>query len=209
MSNSLTDVEQPQNPPRRATALQTTIKLLAWLLAVFLNLFPGATYFADRAPPFFPSLGIFVSAFGIVIWIWSQHRSKDYRGLQGRNVKCLVTAILILVIYEVLLQYSTVTPPHGREGNRRQIGFYMCLLTDKARSKIDELANADPPIAVTTPNKLMNIFGVWGGEGRTDEIWPLWTILLMGFLLCLLFLVGFGLWVHSLAGLLRYFTAHE
>jgi hypothetical protein len=90
-----------------------------------------------------------------------------------------------------------------------QIGFYMFVLTEKAQDLIRNLPHGDPPIEINTPNDLLNSIGVWGGSGRTDELWPLWTIVFAGVALIAVFLSACFIWAYGLGILLRYFNSKD
>jgi len=57
-----------------------------------------------------------------------------------------------------------------------------------------------------TPDKLLLAFGIWGGKGRTDEIWRTRWIVTAGLLLVVLFTCGFLLWTYGFALLAKFIS---
>jgi hypothetical protein len=193
-----------ESPPERIAGIMSQLR---WLAGLSLQGFPAAAWYYELAPPFFPQLGLFVTVMGIAVVVWSHEREKRFHNLPWRSVVVIVMAITLLATYLLALRYLTVLPPQNRVGNRRQIGFYMeeWSLTPLALATIHKLAQERPPVEVNTPSQLMNIFGVWGGQGTTDEIWKFWTVMLAGALLFGFFVVGFILWAYGLGILVRHF----
>jgi hypothetical protein len=209
MDNAQHDLKTPDNLPRRTSAMAKIVTNISWLVGAFTQSFPAVADFSGHAPPYFPRVGVLVSVLGLCVFAWSYFRARKSRRLLGRGLAYVVTSILLLAIYGVFLEYCTVRPPPHREGySRRQIGFYMVnwSLTDQAKRDREKLLSQDPPIEINTPNDFMKIYGVWGGEGRTDEIWTLWSIILAGSLMLVLFLAAFISWAYGIALVARYFN---
>jgi hypothetical protein len=200
------DEQVAADPPPRARKIVTALRGLGAVVAAFTQFFPGAAYFYDFAPPFFPPLGIFVSIVGVVVMLLSYNYWRHKKNVGGWSIALIVAAVILLAVYGVCLQYLTVIPPQGRSGGRRQIGFYMAefSLTPKAFDLVMHPEKLNPPREISTPNDLMGAFGVWGGVGRTDEIWTLQSILLAGTALFCLFLAGFVVWACGIGALARY-----
>jgi orotate phosphoribosyltransferase len=200
---------RPANLPQGAKRLESRLSAISWILAIAQATFPGATYFLEIAPPFFPTLSLLTAALTIVVFLWSCQTEANGSNLLRRGTVFVVGSIAALVIYLLLLGYTSVAPPIGREGPRIQIGFYMFVLTDKARDLMRDLPTSDPPVEIHTPNDLLNAIGVWGGAGRVDELWPIWTVLISGVVLVVLFVLACGLWSYGLGILLAYFNSGD
>jgi disulfide bond formation protein DsbB len=183
----------------QAISVFDALKSVLWLAAIFTQAFP---YFLNWTPPAFARMGVFVSVIGISFLLLGRQRRKNPL---RRAIMYLVPSLLVAGVYHTALQYWTVQPPRNRAGERQQIGFYMAefSLTNEAIDKIEQLRNSKPPIDVRTPNELMNIFGVWGGEGRTDEIWKVWSIVAAASVLVLLYIVTVAAWAFGLGCLLQ------
>jgi hypothetical protein len=190
---------KPSNQPKKANGLPQALQAIPWLA----NLIPGVTCFVDLAPPYFPPIGIFLSVFGVAYLLLGYHQGKPVKSLMRRSIVCLSVSVFFLVCYSIALHYCTAVAPADRHSARRQIAFYMWPLTEKACTKIEDLASDDPPIEVNTPDDLMNVFGVWGGKGREDEIWYPSSIIAAGLLLVFLYLVAFALWTYCMGLLSR------
>lgn len=191
----------PSDTPPTALKLVSKLKWLSWFVAACANFFPAMPFFQELLPPALPAgVVAMLGVGGLFLLLWSYKREKEFSELERRGAAVAIGLVVLLAIYTSLLAYCTVSPPQGCAGDRRQIGFYVneWSLTEGAINKIRQLRADDPPIDIHTPAQLMNVFGVWGGEGRTDEIWTPISIVVAGGLLVFLFVASYALWSYCL-----------
>ena len=124
-------------PPKHPRVIKVGIETIRWLGSAI----PGAAYFYDYAPPYFPSARVFGPGLGVAVLLCGYFTRNRPRGRPTRALKLLLLSVVLLTLYSVALNYCTVLPPGRREGSRRQIGFYMFdwSLTEKARDAIEKL----------------------------------------------------------------------
>lgn len=195
----MTKLHKPASQPKNLRIITRGLQLIPWLG----SLLPGITYYKNWAPPFFPAMGILFSVIGLAVLLRGYYPSQSRKDQTRKSIIWLLISLFFLVCYCIVLNYCTAVPPADRTGPRRQIGFYMWPLTEKASNKIKELAATQPLIEVNTPDDLMNVIGVWGDKGSENEIWYPWSIIAAGFLLVFLYVVAFISWTYGMGLLLR------
>src|SRR5437899_13095529 len=79
---------------------------------------PAWLYFKNYAPPLFPGITVLVAALPVAIWflVWRGSMRRRAAAVQ------LIVAGLLLFIYALLLQFTTLTPA-GNPKQRVQIGL--------------------------------------------------------------------------------------
>jgi hypothetical protein len=179
-----------------------------WFAGAFWGLFPGATFLLEYAPPLWSPLGWLIPVLCMGLLAWSYHREKNAKARWGKAMIFVLATAALITIYWIALQSWTVTPPPPRDGERRQIGFGMApwSLTPKSIEKIQDSPRRDPPIEISSPNDVMNIFGLWGERGLPTEAWQAWSIFAAGMTLVLLYVAGCVCWAYGLGVLMRALT---
>lgn len=201
MTNSNISDLKPKFVPPLAAATVAGVQLLVWFLGK-MQLIPGLNEFLQLAPPWCPPPIIVVTlSTAILMWSFNRERNRLNPGL--RCVRLIGLAAIMFAVYFAILPYLSQLPLAQREGGRKQIGFHMYVLSDKAHAAIQRGSLLKPPKEYRTPNDLLYGFGVWGGQGEVSEIWPMWTIIASGIILHATFLLSCALWAYGLGAILR------
>ena len=151
---------------------------------------PGWLYFKNYVPPLFPGITILVAALPLAIWflVW--------RGSIRRHAALaqLIIAGVLLFIYALLLQFTTLTPA-GNPKQRVQIGFGTVnwTLTQAGNdwmsahpsSTAFDLADSDAAFV----------------QQRVYKLWQTWSVYCAGALLILFYVLGFIFWSCCFANL--------
>ena len=151
---------------------------------------PAWIYFKNYAPPLFPGITVLVAALPLAIWflVWRGSIRRRAAAVQ------LIVAGLLLFIYALLLQFTTLTAA-GNPKQRVQIGFgtVSWTLTQYGNnwmrahpsSTAFDLANSDAAFV----------------QHRVPKLWQTWSVYCAGALLILLYVLAFVFWSCCFANL--------
>lgn len=155
---------------------------------------PAFTYFTSIIPPLLgASAPILACALAFAtmsaIFYRTNHpgRRQDSARPLSRAVWALVAAIVLLVLYLVILNFTTVTPPGGREA-RFQIGFgkWSQGLTEEGSAVKRKYPNS-------TVEQWMLDDSLFR-QGGPEVLWKTWSIYTAGAFLAMDFILIFCLW---------------
>lgn len=191
------DVEIPDTPLAKG---MRTLFLAAGLTS---SLVPNLDFFRALSPPLFADTSLITSGLAIVL-LYFGWTHEVRRPVQVALFAALI-GIALIVIYQLAFAHLTVSPPEGRVGSARQIGFHLARwsLTARAQTLVDD--NRDD-FEVDTPEMLMLTMGGWE-DGKIATIWKPWTIIAAGILLIVLFGSGFACWTYAFGVLARFVAA--
>jgi len=155
---------------------------------------PAFTYFTSILPPLLGAAApILSSALALATMITTFHRtthsarSPNPARLLRRAEWLLVAAIVLLVLYVTLLNFTTVTPP-GEGGHRFQIGL----------GRWDQgLTREGMAVKEASPNSTIEQWMLDDGlfrQGGPEVLWQPWSIYAAGATLAAAFILTFCLW---------------
>lgn len=183
--------------------LNEALKWLALLAAGIGSSMPGITFFTEYAPPLLEGWSLLVTALAIPILFFGYFRPFRSRRLLRLALVSVVFAVVLLIVYSVLLNMTTVRPPAPRGGARFQVGWGKAVwgLQPAAR----EVVEADGSLSV---QELMLLFAGYQ-EGGPEKIWKVWVIVLFGVLLTVVFVTAFFLWTYGFALLAQFLSVRS
>jgi hypothetical protein len=165
---------------------------------------PALTFFSSFPPPLFPGVVSLLTAglSGAVLLIaaaWKPPADTPDQSLPRvvRRAKWfLVCSISLLIVYILLLQFTTIRIPTEPD-TRLQIGFGKVdwTLTEVGKS----WNHSNPSLTVTEMVKNEAAFT----QDRAAILWQTWSIYLAGVLLIALYFFGFLTWTSAFALLAR------
>lgn len=162
---------------------------------------PAASFFTTLTPPLFPSVSVLTTALSsailLVAALWrprSEARTHPIPKSAILGSRFLVIAVVLLIGYVLLLQFTTVTGP---EGTRYQIGFGTAdwSLTDHGR----QWKQSNPAV---TAEQLLMYEGL--AQDRVSIIWAISSVYVSGSLVILLYFLGFICWTLGFALLAKH-----
>ncbi len=177
------------------TSLATGLK---WAAAGSGVAAPGLTFFMNYQPPLFPGVGIIVTALSgaiLAIVSLSRNEANDSTSQSRKRAKfasiCIAVAIISLITYVMLLDFTTVFAP--RTEQRYQIGFGKW---DRSLTGIGlDWKRSDPLKPVTEWMLGEAAFR----EGGAEIIWKPVSIYAAGGLLIATYMIAFILWTFGFA----------
>jgi hypothetical protein len=157
---------------------------------------PAVAWFTSFPPPLFPSISIIIAGLSVaILLLWNP--GIDNSGQTQPNIVkkiklCLISSILLLIIYILLWTFTTVTHPIAAD-THLQIGFGLsdCTLTDTAKDWL----NDKPTLTVIELIKLEAAFT----QDRITILWQTWSVYVAGILCIVLYLLGFIFWAIGFA----------
>ena len=165
---------------------------------------PAASFFTSLTPPLFQEVSLITTALsGAIVAMAAKRRPRPtHKGWQMPVSTTLApiflaVAIVFLVGYVLLLQFTTVIGPEGSE-TRYQIGFGTTdwSLTDVAKGWKRE----NPAL---TPKELLMKEAAFD-QDRVAILWTTRSIYAAGALLILLYFLGFTCWTLGFAFLKKH-----
>jgi hypothetical protein len=165
-------------------------RVAGWIGGVSGVATPGWLYFKNYTPPLFPGITWLVAALSVAIWflVWRGSIRRRAAAVQ------LIVAVLLLFIYALLLQFTTLTAA-GNPKQRVQIGFGTVSWTltqagnDWMRahpsSTAFDLASSDAAFV----------------QHRVPKLWQTWSVYCAGALATLVYVLAFVLWSSGFANL--------
>lgn len=162
---------------------------------------PAYTFFSSFPPPLFPKTSIITAALSTaILFIALKWRPKTDDRKHGtphivkRGSRFIGLAVLLLIVYVLLLKFTTIDAPSGK---RLQIGFGQAnwSLTEAGRDWV----RTQPAITVVQMVTNEAAFD----QNRLAILWPTWSINLAGLLLILLYFLSFTCWTAGFALLVK------
>jgi uncharacterized membrane protein HdeD (DUF308 family) len=149
---------------------------------------PAGSFFSSYPPPLFPGVTFITAGLSVAIWAMSSKGSEEKRKAKKR----IIPAVLLLTVYIVLLQFTTLRIPPDKE-KRVQTGFGTAnwSLTESGKAwkqKFPEM----------TAEEMASREAAFVPE-RVSILWQTWSVYVSGILLIALYLLGFALWTSGFA----------
>ena len=162
---------------------------------------PGLSYYESHGPPIMDKSIALLATGGALVLLMLGFTNKRLpkTSLPRQACKRIIGAVVLIVVYQILLNYMTVTPPPPKDDARIQIGFYTLewSLTNDAVLAL----KAHPELH--SPLDLMLAFGAFDGN-LPNDIWKPWTIITAGLILTVIFVLAFCSWAYGFGLLSRY-----
>lgn len=192
----------PDNPDRRKDIIKG-LKLLSLLLGLVGCSLPGIAYWKQSAPPYLEAWSVLVTGVAAALLVYGYTKPLDPTKTPRICVGYITLAIVLVAVYSVLLQYTTVQQHKREERSRYQIGFYTFDWSLKdAEYQKGKLKEAGKKF---TAENLMMANGAFR-PGGPETVWKLWTIICSGFLLVFVFISSFFSWTYGFAILARHLS---
>ncbi len=175
-------------------SLVDELKSIQGGIATLGSVIPAFTYFTSIIPPLLGASAAALAAalaFATMsaIFYRAHHsgREQDPTRLLSRAEWVLLTAFVLLVLYAVILNFTTVTPP-GVSGTRFQIGFGKW---DQGLTEEGKAVKQKYPSSTVEQWMLDDSLFRQGGP---EVLWHAWSIYAAGAFLAMDFILIFCLW---------------
>jgi len=161
---------------------------------------PAFSFFTHYAPPLFEAASLLTAAIaGAVILLTYYYEPRvvapdtKAKKLVRSARTVLIIAVSLLIVYMILLSICTVAEPPLKPSTRYQTGVWTFgwSLNEDGKYLMEEHPGA-------TPRELLDYAAAFAPEGPA-KIWKIWSILVSGLSMILIFLVAFVLWVFGWA----------
>lgn len=170
----------------------STMEWLCTLSAGIGSLIPGLSFFTTYPPPMFEASSLLTGGVALAVIVLGLKRPVVQSSTVSSAVAIILVGFLTIILYGFAHSALTISAPPPWEG-RIQIGFAQSdwSLSDKAQRYME----MNPSLTV---DELALSFGA---HEAIDKVWKPWTVLAAGFLLVLMFSLGFILWAYGFSRL--------
>ena len=170
------------------------------IIAGLTTLVPGFTFFVNYSPPLFEGISILISALG-GIFLWKGFKEVETNSKEvilKKTITILLMAFVLIIMYLLLLDKTTILMENLKDSTRYQIGFGLekWTLTDDAIKAIEK----DPDCGLSN-SQLLKCLGA-----TKESVYRLWkpnNIYFFGVLNIFIFSAASLLWCYGMGKLMK------